>query len=78
MGLEAESQREHGGGEKKKRHGQFLMEMDEAASEDSWSWLRAGYLKKETEVLLVAVQIQTVRTRKTVPPDEPNGQSYCE
>ena len=46
----------------KKLHGQFLMEMDESASENSWSWLRTGYLKKETEGLLVAAHIQALRT----------------
>ena len=46
----------------KKLHGQFLMEMDEIASENSWSWLKTGYLKKETEGLLVAAQSQTLRT----------------
>ena len=43
----------------KKLHGQFLMEMDEIASENSWSWLKTGYLKNETEGLLVAAQSQT-------------------
>ena len=38
------------------------MEMDEIASENSWSWLKTGYLKKETEGLLVAAQSQTLRT----------------
>ena len=46
----------------KKLHGQFMMEMDEIASENSWSWLRTGYLKKETEGLLVAAQNQALRT----------------
>ena len=40
---------------RKKLHGQFLMEMDEIAGENSCSWLRTGYLKKEREGLLVAV-----------------------
>ena len=39
-------------------HGQFLMETDEIASESNWSWLRTGYLKKETEGFLVAAQSQ--------------------
>ena len=42
--------------EVKKLHGQFLMEMDEIACENCWSWFRTGYLKKETEVLLRAAQ----------------------
>ena len=45
----------------KKLHGQFLMETDEIASESSWSWLRTGYLKKETEGFLVAAQSLALR-----------------
>ena len=44
--------------EVKKLHGQFLMEIDEIASENCWSWSRTGYLKKETEVLLRAAQTE--------------------
>ena len=39
---------------------QFLMKMDEIASESSWSWLRTGFLKKETEGFLVATQSQAL------------------
>lgn len=46
----------------KNLHGQFLMEIDEIATENSWSWLRTGYLKKEPEGLLVAAQSQALRT----------------
>lgn len=46
----------------KNLHGQFLMEIDEIAIENSWSWLRTGYLKKEPEGLLVAAQSQALRT----------------
>ena len=45
----------------KKLHGQFLMETDEIASESSWSWLRTGYLKKDTEGFLVGAQSQALR-----------------
>ena len=45
----------------KNLHGQFLMEFDEIATENSWSWLRTGYLKKEPEGLLVAAQSQALR-----------------
>lgn len=44
----------------KNLHGQFLMEIDEIATENSW--LRTGYLKKEPEGLLVAAQSQALRT----------------
>ena len=46
----------------KNLHGQFLMEIDEIATENSWSWLRTGYLKKEPEGLLVAAQSKALRT----------------
>ena len=37
------------------------METEEIASENSWPWLRTGYLKKEMEGLLVACQSQALR-----------------
>ena len=42
----------------KKLDGQFLRDMDKKAGR---SWLRKGYLKKETEGFLVAAQSQGLR-----------------
>lgn len=41
----------------KKLHGN-LLETDLTSIENSWSWLRTGYLMRETEGLLVAAQSQ--------------------
>ena len=42
-------------------YGQFKREKEELSSE-SWSWIRIGELKKETEGLVFAAQDQTIRT----------------
>ena len=43
-------------------HGVFVRDTKEIAPEESWKWLRNGYLKKETERLICAAQEQALRT----------------
>jgi hypothetical protein len=49
----------------KKLHGQFLQQAEQIIDEEeSMRWLEDGYLKKETESLLMAAQERALRTRK--------------
>ena len=44
-------------------HSAFLRETEEVRDEDnSWLWVKKGYLKKETEGLIMAAQDQAIRT----------------
>ena len=48
---------------KKPLHSTFLRQTEEVRDEDnSWLWVKKGYLKKETEGLIRAVQDQAIRT----------------
>ena len=40
----------------KQLHGKFIREKEEIRSVETWGWIRKGYLKKETEVLIFAAQ----------------------
>ena len=42
-------------------HGEFVRQTADVAGEDSWRWLRNGFLK-ETEGLILAAQEQALRT----------------
>ena len=46
----------------KQLHGKFVRETEEVRSEETWGWIRKGYLKKETEGLIFAAQGQALRT----------------
>ena len=35
-------------------HGEFVRQTAEVMGEDTWRWLRNGFLKKETESLILA------------------------
>ena len=48
--------------EEKALHSQYLRQTKEVRIEQSWVWLQNGYLKWETESLIVAVQNQSIRT----------------
>ena len=48
--------------EEKALHGQYLRQIKEVRSEQSWVWLKNGDLKRETESLIVAAQNQSIRT----------------
>ena len=50
------------GWKEKALHGQYPNKV-QANETDSWNWLRAGWLKKETEGLLLAAQDQALPTR---------------
>ena len=46
----------------KQFHGKFIIETEEVRSEETWGWIRKGYLKKETKGLIFAAQEQALRT----------------
>ena len=46
----------------KQLHGKFIREKEEIRSVETWGWIRKGYLKKETELLIFAAQQQALRT----------------
>ena len=48
--------------EEKQLHGYFKQQTSEILYETTWTWLRKGNLKKETESPLVATQNNTIRT----------------
>ena len=43
-------------------HSEFVQQTSDLAGEESWRWLRDGFLKKETEGLILAAQEQALRT----------------
>ena len=43
-------------------HGAFVQQISDEAGEESWRWLRNGFLKKETECFILAAQKQALRT----------------
>ena len=46
--------------ESKALHGQFQKATEKVKGNKSWDWLKKGYLKKETESTIIAVQDQTL------------------
>ena len=44
-------------------HGQFLRLTRDVAHQDSWKWLKDGYLKTETEGMIMAAQDQALPTK---------------
>ena len=53
--------------EKKKKnklrlYGHFKQQTSEISPEETWTWLRKGNLKRETESLLIAAQNNAIRT----------------
>ena len=43
-------------------HGQYLRQTKEVRSDQCWAWLQNRDLKRETESLIVAAQIESIRT----------------
>ena len=43
-------------------HGEFVQQTSDVAGEKPWRWLRNGFLKKETEGLILATQEPALRT----------------
>ena len=43
-------------------HGKFLRDTEEVRDAETWGWMRKGYLKKETEGMIIAAQDQALRT----------------
>ena len=42
--------------------GQFARQGEEQRSEETWTWLKEGMLKRETEALIIAAQDRAIRT----------------
>ena len=43
-------------------YGQFARQGEEQRSEETWTWLKEGKLKRETEALIIAAQDQAIQT----------------
>ena len=43
-------------------YGQFARETEDQSNEETWTWLKQGSLKRETEALIIAAQDQAIRT----------------
>ena len=56
------NQERHKQCKEKQLHGKFVRETEEVRSEETWGWIRKGYLKKKTEGLIFAAQEQALRT----------------
>ena len=56
-------------------YGQFARQGEEQRSEETWTWLKEGKLKRETEALIIAAQDQAIRTNyiKTMVDKSQNG-----
>ena len=64
--------------EEKILHGQYLMQTKKVRSNQYWTWLQDGDLKRETESLIVAGQSQSIRTNRVKANiDKSQGDSLC-
>ena len=64
--------------EEKVLHGQYLRQTKEVRSDQYWTWLQNGDLKRETESLIVAAQNQSIRTNLVKAKiDKSQGDSLC-
>ena len=43
-------------------YGQFARQSEDQRNDETWTWLKGGKLKSETESLIVAAQDQAIRT----------------
>ena len=46
----------------KQLYDKFIREADKVKSEETWGWIRKGYMKKEREGLIFAAEEQALRT----------------
>ena len=64
--------------EEKVLHGQYLRQTKEVRSDQCWTWLQNGDLKRQTESFIVAAQNQSVRTNLVKARiDKNQGDSLC-
>ena len=64
--------------EEKALHGQYLRQTKEVRSDECFAWLQNGGLKRETEILIVAAQNQSIRTNLVKAKiDKSQGDSLC-
>ena len=61
----------------KELHGQFFNQIEDAAGEEKWLWLRDGSIKRETESLIMAAQEQGIRTNALSKIDKTQAESKC-
>ena len=47
----------------KRTHSAFMRGTEDVRDNNSWLWMKKGYLKKETELLIMAAQDQSLQTR---------------
>ena len=64
--------------EEKVLHGQYLRQTKEIGSDQCWTWLQNGDLKRETASLIVAAQHQSIKTNLVKAKiDKRQGDSLC-
>ena len=64
--------------EEKVLHGQYLTQTKEVRRDQCWAWLQNGDLKRETEILIVAAHIQSIRINLAKAKiDKSKGGSRC-
>ena len=44
-------------------YGQVVRQSEDQGNDETWTWLKAGKLKRETESLIIAAQDQAIRTK---------------
>ena len=43
-------------------YGQFARQSEDQRTDETWTWLKEGKLKRKTESLIISAQDQTIRT----------------
>ena len=61
--------------EEKQLYGHFKRQIEEVAQEKTWTWLRKGNLKRETESLIIAAQNNAIRTNYIKPKSDKTQQN---
>ena len=60
--IKQEKEERHKQWKEKQLHGKFKRETEEIINDETWGWIRKGYLKKETEGFIFSTQEQALRT----------------